>query len=56
MDQQCVRLSGGYGRDFTGFFNMFSYDEYDLNSALILQKVFDGNKANRRVVITEKPL
>lgn len=54
-EENCLKLSGGYGRESTGFFNIFSYDEYVMGGLLYPQRVFDS-KNGRRVVTTEKPL
>ena len=50
-----IRISGGYGRENTNNFNMFSYDTYEIDSLHCVPKKIVDPKLQRRIAKLNKP-
>ena len=50
-----IRISGGYGRENTNNFSMFSYDTYELDSLHCIPKKVSDPKVQRRIPKFNKP-
>ena len=50
-----IRISGGYGRENTNNFSMFSYDTYELDSLHCIPKKIIDPKVQRRIPRLNKP-